>query len=112
LQGTIGGAQGTSVIDRRMDERIRPFQVNISNADVKDLRKRIQATRWPDKETVSDRSQGAPLDKLQELATYWGTKYNWRKADNEVDRGGHFAMWEYPELFAEELRKAFRSLRL
>jgi pimeloyl-ACP methyl ester carboxylesterase len=85
LQGTIADAQSASVVDRRMDESIRPFQVNISNADLKDLRKRIQATRWPDKETVSDRSQGAPLDKLQELVTYWGTKYNWRKAEDKLN---------------------------
>jgi hypothetical protein len=45
-----------------------------------DLRRRIAATRWPDRETVADRSQGVQLAKLQELVRYWGTDYDWRKA--------------------------------
>ena len=51
---------------------------------------------------MADRSQGVQLATLQELARYWAT---------EVDRGGHFAAWEEPELFATEIRAAFKSLR-
>src|SRR5688572_251897 len=85
LQGTIADAQGTSVADRKKDETIRPFKVNISNADLKDLRKRILATRWPDKEVVVDKSQGAQLAKLQELVRYWGTSYDWRKGEEKLN---------------------------
>src|SRR5215471_8905371 len=52
---------------------IRPFRVNVSDADLADLRHRLLATRWPDKETVADRSQGVQLEKLQALVRYWGT---------------------------------------
>jgi len=64
---------------------VRPFHVKVSNAQLADLRKRIAETRWPDKETVVDRSQGAQLDKLQELVRYWGTTYDWRKAEAKLN---------------------------
>ena len=64
---------------------IRPFQVHIPNADLKDLRKRLRATRWPDKETVADQSQGAQLAKVKELVDYWGTSYDWRKAEAKLN---------------------------
>jgi hypothetical protein len=64
---------------RADDPSIRPFRVNIPDSDLADLRRRIAATRWPDKETVADASQGAQLAKLQELIRYWGTGYDWRK---------------------------------
>jgi pimeloyl-ACP methyl ester carboxylesterase len=60
---------------------IRPFQIHVSDAELADLRHRLSATRWPDKETVSDRSQGVPLEKLQGLVRYWGTDYDWRKIE-------------------------------
>lgn len=66
-------------------EAIRPFRVNVPAAQLVDLRRRIAATRWPDKETVDDRSQGAPLAKLQELVRYWGTGYDWRKAEARLN---------------------------
>src|ERR1700741_3741397 len=52
---------------------IRPFRVHVADAQLADLRKRAAATRWPDAETVADRSQGAQLAKVQELVRYWGT---------------------------------------
>src|SRR5437868_12727090 len=58
---------------------IRPFRVNVPKEQLADLRRRIAATRWPDKETVDDRSQGVQLAKLQELVRYWRTGYDWRK---------------------------------
>jgi thiol-disulfide isomerase/thioredoxin len=62
------------------DESIRPFPVNVPEEQLRDLRRRIAATRWPDRETVADRSQGAPLDKLQELVRHWGSGYDWRNS--------------------------------
>jgi hypothetical protein len=59
---------------------VRPFRARVPEAEVTDLRRRLQATRWPDKETVADASQGAQLAKLQELVRYWATEYDWRQA--------------------------------
>jgi pimeloyl-ACP methyl ester carboxylesterase len=66
-------------------QAIQPFHVNVADKDLTDLRNRIAATRWPDKETVSDRSQGAQLAQLQELVSYWGTDYDWRKAEAQLN---------------------------
>src|SRR3712207_9387574 len=60
---------------------VRPFRIDVPEEDIVDLRRRIAATRWPEKETVSDRSQGVQLAKLQPLVEYWGTDYDWRKAE-------------------------------
>ena len=67
------------------DTAIRPFRVNVPAADLADLKRRLAATRWPDKETVADRSQGAPLALLQELVRHWGTSYDWRKAEAKLN---------------------------
>jgi pimeloyl-ACP methyl ester carboxylesterase len=64
---------------------IQPFHINVADKDLTDLRNRIAATRWPDKETVSDRSQGAQLEQLQALVRYWGTSYDWRKAEAQLN---------------------------
>ena len=64
---------------------IQPFRVNVADKELVDLRNRIAATRWPDKETVSDRSQGAQLEQLQALVRYWGTDYDWRKAEAQLN---------------------------
>ena len=66
-------------------QAIQPFHVNVADKELADLRNRIAATRWPDKETVSDRSQGAQLAQLQELVRYWGTNYDWRKAEAQLN---------------------------
>lgn len=66
-------------------EAIRPYKVHIPDEDLTDLRRRIQATRWPDKETVADRSQGANLADLQELVQYWGSGYDWRKCEARLN---------------------------
>jgi pimeloyl-ACP methyl ester carboxylesterase len=60
---------------------VRPFHIDIPDDELADLRRRLAATRWPDKETVADQSQGAQLAKMQELVRYWGTDYDWRKAE-------------------------------
>jgi pimeloyl-ACP methyl ester carboxylesterase len=67
------------------DTAVRPFHVSVSEEALADLRRRIQATRWPDKETVADASQGAPLANLRELAQYWGTGYDWRRAEAKLN---------------------------
>jgi pimeloyl-ACP methyl ester carboxylesterase len=67
------------------DPSIRPFRVHVSDVDLADLKRRIAATRWPDKETVTDASQGAQLSKLQELVRYWGTGYDWRKVEAKLN---------------------------
>jgi pimeloyl-ACP methyl ester carboxylesterase len=67
------------------DTAIRPFQVHVPEAALVDLRARIAATRWPDKETASDRSQGAQLAKLQQLVAYWGGSYDWRKVEAKLN---------------------------
>ena len=58
---------------------IRPFEISVPEEDLVDLRRRIAATRWPEKETVGDDSQGVPLAMMQDLARYWATDYDWRK---------------------------------
>ena len=60
---------------------LRPFEVNIPEAELVELRKRINATRWPEKEPVADHSQGVPLATMQKLARYWATEYDWRKVE-------------------------------
>src|SRR5919106_749289 len=64
---------------------VRSFQINVPEEALVDLRRRIAATRWPDRETVSDRSQGVQLARLQELARYWGTDYDWRRAEAKLN---------------------------
>src|SRR6266403_1754318 len=60
---------------------IRPFHVNIPEAELTEMRRRINATKWPDRETVTDASQGVQLETTQKLARYWGTDYDWRKVE-------------------------------
>src|SRR5678809_1512797 len=64
---------------------IRPFRVNVPEAELTELRRRIHATRWPDRETVSDQSQGVQLATVQKLARYWAIDYDWRKAEAKLN---------------------------
>jgi pimeloyl-ACP methyl ester carboxylesterase len=66
-------------------DAIRPFRVDIPEQDLVDLRRRIAATRWPDRETVDDQSQGIQLAKIRPLVEYWGTGYDWRKAEAKLN---------------------------
>src|SRR5262245_59409094 len=61
---------------------IRPFQVNVPEAELTELRRRINATRWPERETVADASQGVQLATTQALARYWATYYDWRRCES------------------------------
>lgn len=67
------------------DTSIRPFQVHVPDTVLNDLRQRIQATRWPDKETVGDSSQGVQLAKIKDLVDYWGSGYDWRKVESKLN---------------------------
>ena len=64
---------------------IRPFHVNVPEAELTELRRRINATRWPEKEPVTDHSQGVPLATMQKLARYWATEYDWRKVEARLN---------------------------
>ncbi|SFT13203.1 epoxide hydrolase family protein [Paenibacillus sp. BC26] len=71
-------------------QSIRPFHVNVPEAELTELRNRILATRWPEKETVSDQSQGTQLETMQELARYWANEYDWRKVEAKINAVPHF----------------------
>ena len=64
---------------------IRPFQVNVPEAELTELRRRINNTRWPERETVTDATQGVQLETIQALARYWGTEYDWRKCEAKLN---------------------------
>jgi pimeloyl-ACP methyl ester carboxylesterase len=64
---------------------IRPFRIEFPEADFADLRRRIGATRWPERETVGDDSQGVPLATMQELARYWSTEYDWSRIEAKLN---------------------------
>ncbi len=81
LMAVSGQAQSPGVDNNA----IRPFRVNTPKEALADLRRRVTATRWPDKETVADGSQGVQLAKLQELVRYWGKGYDWRKAEAKLN---------------------------
>ena len=128
-----------------------PFRIDVPEAELADLRRRLRQTRWPEREPVADWSQGVPLAYLSELCDYWADGYDWRASEarlnglpqvdvpvgcsvvprellrpsrrwaarrftdirywNEPVRGGHFAAFEQPDLFVEEMRAFFRLVR-
>src|SRR5262245_29240147 len=69
---------------------IRPFSVDFPDSELQDLRRRIQATRLPERETVTDFSQGVPLATVQKLARYWATEYDWRKVERRLNAVPNF----------------------
>lgn len=77
--------------DRKTDKTaIRPFKVNIPQADLDDLKRRIKATRWPDRETVKDSTQGVQLGFMQKLADYWANEYDWRRCEARLNSYPNF----------------------
>jgi len=68
-----------------IDDAIRPFHISVPESELLELRQRVLATRWPDKETVTDQTQGVQLAKIQGLVHYWGTDYDWRKAEARLN---------------------------
>ena len=69
---------------------IRPFQVNVPEAELTDLRRRVSATKWPERETVADESQGVQLGTIQKLARYWATEHDWRKCEAKLNARPQF----------------------
>jgi pimeloyl-ACP methyl ester carboxylesterase len=91
-RGVLAGSAAAAVISllpvgnaQAAGDAIRPFRIAIAEEQLADLRRRIAATRWPDRETVTDRSQGTQLAKLQELVRYWSTDYDWRKLEAKLN---------------------------
>src|SRR3954469_2732511 len=64
---------------------IRSFEIGFHDSELTDLRRRIEATRWPERETVNDDSQGVPLATMQELARYWATEHDWRRCEAQLN---------------------------
>jgi len=94
LAGTIStraskAGSGLST-DAQTSEAIRPFQFHAPQADLDDLRRRILATKWPEKETVNDQSQGVQLATVKALAKYWATEYDWRKVEARLNSYPNF----------------------
>ena len=79
------GAAAPSSSAAEGDSPIRPFSINIPEAALIELRRRIAATQWPDRETVTDQSQGVPLATMRNLARYWATDYDWRKCEARLN---------------------------
>src|SRR4029453_17956721 len=69
---------------------IRPFKVDIRDEALDDLRRRIAATRWPEKEPVEDQSQGVQLATIQEPARYWGAEYDFGRLESRLSALPHF----------------------
>ena len=71
-------------------DRIRPFRVHFSDAELAEMRRRISATQWPGRETVTDQSQGPQLATMQTLARYWATEYDWRRVEARLNAVPNF----------------------
>jgi pimeloyl-ACP methyl ester carboxylesterase len=69
---------------------VRPFEVGFPEAELTELRRRVEATRWPERETVGDDSQGVPLATMQQLARHWATDYDWRRCEEKLQALPHF----------------------
>ena len=85
LLGSPSHAADAPEIAPAADESVRPFTVRIPEADLVDLRQRLAMTRFPDRETVPDQSQGVQLATMQALVKYWQTEYDWRKAEERLN---------------------------
>src|SRR3954470_7988985 len=75
----------TSELSSSANTTVRPFRVNVPEAELADLRRRIAATRWPERETVGDASQGVQLATMQALARYWAAGHSWRRAEARLN---------------------------
>jgi pimeloyl-ACP methyl ester carboxylesterase len=79
--GAVGLIPAESHAASAVGDAIRPFRIAVPEEDIIDLRRRLAATRWPERETVTDDSQGVPLAMIQDLARHWATDYDWRKIE-------------------------------
>jgi hypothetical protein len=82
--GAISMLSGTAHAETGSDA-IHPFTFHAPEAELDELRRRIAAMRWPEKEIVADHSQGVPLATMQKLADYWATEYDWRKVEAKLN---------------------------
>lgn len=89
VASAVAAAAGASSVVKA-EASIRPFRISVPEAAVADLRRRIAATRWPDRETVTGRTQGLQLDTMRALVRHWGTGYDWRKAEARLNALPHF----------------------
>lgn len=85
LIAATGFAQKSQVKTTTNSELIRPYHISVSEKAITELRNRVNATRWPDKETVKDQSQGVKLTQIQGLVKYWGTDYDWQKTETKLN---------------------------
>ena len=67
------------------ESAVRPFRIEVPQGEIDELRRRIDATRWPTRELVTDRSQGVQLAAIQNLARYWTTEYDWRRCEARLN---------------------------
>jgi pimeloyl-ACP methyl ester carboxylesterase len=86
----LANANAAEAIERSGSAALRPFRAQIPQDAIEDLRRRIATTRWPDRETVADHSQGAQLENLQALVRYWGADYDWRRGEAQLNRYPQF----------------------
>src|SRR4051794_38493822 len=84
-ESTTAGPRSTSPFAATENATIRAFRVEVPEEDLAELRRRIEATRWPSRELVTDRSQGVQLATMQELARYWVTEYDWRRCEARLN---------------------------
>jgi pimeloyl-ACP methyl ester carboxylesterase len=84
MQSALSNAQSGSSGNTSSNEAIRPFHVNVPEKQLADLKQRILATKWPERETVNDQSQGVQLATMQALAKYWATEYDWHKCEAKL----------------------------
>src|SRR5439155_8355328 len=82
---TSGEAMSATEVDSGGSTDIHEFHIGFSEAELTELRRRINATRWPEHETVDDDSQGVPLATMQELARYWATDYDWSGCEAKLN---------------------------
>lgn len=85
LIASVVGVPSVAAAADESETAIRPFRIDVPDEALADLRRRLLATRWPDKETVPDRSQGIQLERLQSLVQYWGADYDWRKIEARLN---------------------------
>ena len=84
-QITIPSGDSSETAIGKDSNAIRPFHVNVPEQELTELRERIKATKWPERETVPDQSQGVQLATIQALARYWATEYDWRKIEAKMN---------------------------
>src|SRR6266851_9432151 len=83
--GSHAAAQPSPAPLRRVTQAVTPFRVVTSRAAISDARRRLQATRWPERQTADDWRQGAPLATVQALVAYWRTAYDWRRLERRLN---------------------------